>query len=292
MTAIALLGTGIMGAAMARNLLRHGFEVRVWNRTRARAEPLAEHGATVAGTPAEAVEGADFLITMLLDGDAVLAAVRDAAPALRPGLVWAQMSTVGLAALEPLSALASEHGLVFVDAPVQGTKQPAEQGRLVILAAGPQRARGPLEPVFGALGGKTMWVGDDGARGNGTRLKMASVGYAISLTSIVGEALALVRGLGLDPEHFAEVVTGGPLDSPYLQAKMKAIRDDDFEPSFTLRNAEKDTRLIGEAARSAGVRVDMSDAAGERFRRALAQGHGDKDMAATYFAGFSDDASS
>ncbi|XVQ14356.1 NAD(P)-dependent oxidoreductase [Spirillospora sp. CA-255316] len=287
MTAVALLGTGIMGTAMARNLLRHGFDLRVWNRTRSRAEPLAADGATVTGSPAEAVEGAEVVITMLKDGDTVLAAMRDAASALRTGQVWAQMSTVGTAALEPLAALAAEHGLTLVDAPVQGTKQPAEQGALVILAAGPEPARGPLEPVFGALGSKTLWVGDDGAQGNGTRLKMATVGYGISLTTIVAEALALVKGLGLDPALFAEVVSGGPMDSVYLQAKMKAIRDGDFEPSFALRNAEKDTRLIGEAARSAGIRVDMTDAAGERFRRAIDQGHGDEDMAATYFAGFS-----
>ncbi|WP_395109167.1 NAD(P)-dependent oxidoreductase [Actinomadura sp. SCN-SB] len=288
MATIALLGTGIMGTAMARNLVRHGFDVRVWNRTRSRAEPLAKDGATVADSPAGAVEGADVVITMLLDGDAVLAAMRDAAPALRSGQVWAQMSTVGVAALEPLTALAAEHGLLFVDAPVQGTKQPAEQGKLVILAAGPEEAREALAPVFEVLGGKTLWVGEDGARGNGTRLKMATVGYGIALTTIVAEALALVKGLGLDAARFAEVVSGGPMDSAYLQLKMKAIRDGDFEPSFALRNAEKDTRLIGEAARSAGIRVDMIDAAGERFRRAIAQGHGDEDMAATYFAGFSD----
>jgi 3-hydroxyisobutyrate dehydrogenase len=288
MTAIALLGTGIMGTAMARNLLKQGFEVRVWNRTRARAEPLAGDGATVAGSPAAAVDGADVIITMLLDGDTVLAAMRDAAPGLRSGQVWAQMSTVGLAALEPLSALAAEHGLVFADAPVQGTKQPAEQGKLVILAAGPEAARDSLGPVFAALGSKTLWVGEDGARGNGTRLKMATVGYSISLTTIIGEALALVEGLGLDAALFAEVVTGGPLDCAYLQAKMKVIQDGDYAPSFALRNAEKDTRLVGEAARAEGVRVDMTDAAGERFRRALEQGHGDKDMIATYFAGFSE----
>ncbi|MFF5261613.1 NAD(P)-dependent oxidoreductase [Actinomadura viridis] len=129
MTSVALLGTGIMGAAMARNLCRHGMTVRVWNRTRARAEPLAADGAVVAGSPAEAVAGADVVITMLKDGEAVLAAMRDAAPGLRPGQVWAQMSTVGLAALEPLAELAAEHEVAFVDAPVQGTGSPPSRAR-------------------------------------------------------------------------------------------------------------------------------------------------------------------
>ncbi|QXJ26010.1 NAD(P)-dependent oxidoreductase [Actinomadura graeca] len=286
MSDVALLGTGIMGAAMARNLLRNGHRVRVWNRTRSRAEPLAADGATVAGTPAEAIEGAEVVITMLSDGGTVLSVLAEAADALRPGQVWAQMSTVGVAALGPLADLAAERGLTFVDAPVQGTRQPAEQGTLVILAAGPEEVRARLEPVFGAVGQKTLWLGTDGAAGAATRLKLATVGFGISMTSIVAEALGLAKGLGLDPALFGEVVTGGPMDSPYLQAKMKAILAGDYTTSFALRNAEKDTRLIHEAAASAGVRVDMNDAAGDRFRRALEQGHGDEDMAATYHAGF------
>ncbi|WP_067469616.1 NAD(P)-dependent oxidoreductase [Actinomadura macra] len=286
MSDVALLGTGIMGAAMARNLLKNGHRVTVWNRTRSRAEPLAADGATVAGTPAEAVEGAEVVITMLSDGQTVLSVLTEATGALRPGQIWAQMSTVGVVSLRLLADFAAEQRLTFVDAPVQGTKQPAEQGTLVILAAGPEDVRAALEPVFGAVGQKTLWLDADGAAGAATRLKLAAVSFGISMTSIVAESLALARGLGLDPALFGEVVTGGPMDSPYLQAKMKAILAGDFGTSFAVRNAEKDTRLIHEAAESGMVRVDMNDAAGQRFRRALEQGHGDEDMAATYHASF------
>ncbi|WP_345155466.1 NAD(P)-dependent oxidoreductase, partial [Nonomuraea rubra] len=168
-----------------------------WNRTRDKALPLQEDGAVVAHSPAEAVAGADVIVTMLSDGDAVHEAVAAAAPGLRAGQVWAQMSTAGLAAVERLSALAAEHGLTFVDAPVQGTRQPAEQGKLVILASGPDSARAALEPVFDALGQRTLWLGDAGA---GTRLKMATVSFGISLTAVVAEALSLAQGLGLDPD--------------------------------------------------------------------------------------------
>ncbi|MQY02029.1 NAD(P)-dependent oxidoreductase [Actinomadura macrotermitis] len=284
MTTVALLGTGILGTAMTPNLLKAGHAVTVWNRTRSRAEPLAAHGATVADSPAEAVRGADVVITILNDGDTVLRTMADAAPGLREGQIWAQMSTVGVAAVEPLAALAAEHGVTFVDAPVQGTKAPAEQGKLVVLAAGPQEARGPLEPVFGAVGQKTLWLGEDGAAGTASRLKLAGIAYAISLTAVIGEAVAITEGLGLDPALFAELVTGGPMDSGYLQAKMKAITTGDLAPSFTVHNAEKDTRLIAEAAAAAGIRVDMAEAARERLRRAEAQGHGGEDMAAAYFA--------
>ncbi|MFI0454092.1 NAD(P)-dependent oxidoreductase [Actinomadura sp. 6N118] len=286
MPTVALLGTGIMGAPMARNLLKEGLAVNAWNRTRAKAEPLSADGAVVSGSPAEAVENADIIITMLNDGDAVLSTMESAVPALRSGQIWAQMSTVGIAAMHPLAVLASEYGLTLVDAPVQGTKQPAEDGQLVILAAGPESVRSALEPVFGAVGQKTLWLGTEGAEGTATRLKLAGVNLAISMTSIIGESVALTKALGLDPALFRELITGGPMDNPYLQAKLKAILTDDFTPSFAVRNAEKDTRLVAEAAARAGVRLDMTEAAGERFRRALALGHGDEDMAASYFASF------
>lgn len=125
---VAVLGTGIMGAAMARNLARAGLDVRAWNRTRARAEPLAADGVRVAGTPAEAVDGAEVVLTMLLDGDAVLDAIRQAADALPAGALWLQTSTVGVESLPSLARFADEHRLRFVDAPVLGTKAPAEKG--------------------------------------------------------------------------------------------------------------------------------------------------------------------
>ncbi|SPT59565.1 NAD(P)-dependent oxidoreductase [Actinomadura madurae] len=286
MTQIAVLGTGIMGAPMARNLLRNGHQVAAWNRTRDRAEPLAADGAAVADSPAGAVRDAEVVITMLNDADTALSVMKDAVPALRSGQVWAQMGTVGVADVPALAGFAAEHELTFVDSPVQGTKQPAEQGKLMILAAGPQRAREVLEPVFGAVGARTLWLDEDGASGAGTRLKLAAVSYAISLTSVVAESVALAEGLGLDPALLGEVLTGGPLDSVYLQMKMKAMLAGDFEPSFAVRNAEKNTRLIHESAASAGIRVDVNDAAGTRFRRVIEQGHGDEDMAATYRASF------
>ncbi|WP_433469020.1 NAD(P)-dependent oxidoreductase [Spirillospora sp. CA-128828] len=286
MTQVAVLGTGIMGAAMARNLLKNGHRVAVWNRTRSRAEPLAADGAAVADSPAGAVRDAEVVITMMNDAETALSVMADASSAARAGQVWAQMGTVGVVDVPALAGFAAEHGLTFVDSPVQGTKQPAEQGKLMVLAAGPQDARKVLEPVFGAVGSRTVWLDENGASGAGTRLKLAAVSYAISLTSVVAESVALAEGLGLDASTLGEVLTGGPLDSPYLQIKMKAMLAGDFEPSFAVRNAEKNTRLIHESAAAAGIRVDVNDAAGERFRRVMEQGHGDEDMAATYRASF------
>ncbi|MEU6342673.1 NAD(P)-dependent oxidoreductase [Streptomyces sp. NPDC046977] len=287
-TSVAVLGTGIMGAAMARNLVRAGLDVRVWNRTSSKAEPLAEDGVRVAATPAEAVEGADVVLTILHDGPAALETMRQAAPALRPGTVWAQATTAGVEALGAFAEFAAAHGIVFVDSPVLGTRQPAEAGELLVLAAGPQEVRQALEPVYGAIGRRTQWVGEDAAEGAASRLKLVVNSWVLTVTHGTAEALALAEGLGVDPRAFLDAVAGGGLDMGYLRGKADAILRGDFAPSFALQTAEKDARLVVAAGEAAGVRLDVAEAGAERFRRAAAQGHGEEDMAATWFASFGD----
>jgi 3-hydroxyisobutyrate dehydrogenase len=285
---VALLGTGIMGAGIARNLREHSFDVQAWNRTRAKVERLTEHGVHVTGTPAEAVKGADVIITMLSDGPRVLEVMTDAAPGLARGVVWAQLSTVGVEAMGPLADFADEHGLGLVDAPVLGTKQPAEQGQLIVLAAGPASAREVVQPVFDAIGKRTLWVADSAAGGAASRLKLVVNSWVLALNHGAAEALAIAKGLGVDPNHFLDAVAGGATDTPYLHAKAKAILADDYTPSFGAANAAKDARLIVEAASEAGVHVDITAAGLTRFRRVIDKGYGDKDMAVSYLASFDD----
>ncbi|MFF8372750.1 NAD(P)-dependent oxidoreductase [Streptomyces lydicus] len=285
---VAVLGTGIMGAAMARNLARAGLDVRVWNRTRARAEPLAADGARVTDTPAQAVDGAAVVLTMLLDGDAVLAAMRQAAPSLAAGALWIQSSTVGTEGFAPLVRLAGEHRLRFVDAPVLGTKEPAEKGELTVLAAGPQDVRERAGQVFDIIGSRTQWIGEDAGSGAASRLKLVVNTWVLTVISGTGEVLGLAEGLGVDPRDFLSAVAGGALDLPYLRLKSETILSGNYPPSFTVSAARKDSRLITGAAREAGVRVDLATAAAERFRRAEEQGHGEEDASAAYFASFGD----
>jgi 3-hydroxyisobutyrate dehydrogenase len=216
---------------------------------------------------------------------AAVSASRAAAPAFAEGTVWVQLSTVG-DAVDTLAGFAREHCLVFVDAPVQGTRQPAEQGQLIVMAAGAPSVRDKLTPVFDAIGKRTLWVGDDGGSGAASRLKLVLNTWVIALTHGVGEALALAEGLGVDPQHFVEVVSGGPMDNAYFQAKSAAVISDDYTTSFSVDNAAKDARLVLEAARRAGVRMDTVEAGHARFVRACELGHGNKDMAAGYFASF------
>ncbi|NED36654.1 NAD(P)-dependent oxidoreductase [Streptomyces sp. SID8499] len=284
---VGVLGTGIMGAAMARNLLRAGHTVRAWNRTRDKAEPLAADGAQVVDTAAEAVRDADVILTMLYDDHTALEVMREAAPAARAGAAWVQSTTAGLDAVPRLAALAAEHGLLFYDAPVLGTKQPAEAGQLTVLAAGPQAGRDAVAPVFDAVGARTVWTGEDGAAATSTRLKLVANSWVIAATTATGEALALAKGLGVDPQSFFDLISGGPLDMGYLHAKAALILDGGLEPpSFAVTTAEKDARLIVAAGEQCGVRLDVAAASAERFARAAARGHGGEDMAAAYFASF------
>lgn len=216
---VSVLGTGIMGAAMARNLARAGHTVHAWNRSRDKAEPLAAEGVHIAGTPADAVRDADVVLTMLYDGAAVLEVMRQAAPALRPGTAWVQSTTAGLDAIAELAAFAREHGLAFYDAPVLGTRQPAEAGQLLVLAAGPGESRQAVTPVFDAVGARTVWTGEDGADAGATRLKLVANSWVLAATNAAGEVLALAKALGVDPQSFFDAIDGGPLDMGYLRVK-------------------------------------------------------------------------
>ena len=279
---VAVLGTGIMGAAMARNLLAAGMEVRVWNRTREKAEPLAEEGARVADSPSEAAEGAEFLVTMLSDADAVEGAVGDGTlAALAEDGVWVQTSTVGIEGNERLSEIAGSNGVAYVDAPVLGTKQPAEQGQLVVLASGPDEVRERCEPLFEAIGGKTLWLGEAGA---GSRLKLVANNWIVGLLGVLAETVAFARSVGVAPARFLEVIEGGPLGLPYAQIKGKMMIEEDFPTSFSMDLARKDTGLVLEAAEAEGLRLAIAEAVAARFDEAIGAGHGEEDMAAVYRA--------
>jgi len=273
---VTVLGTGIMGAPMARNLAAAGHEVRAWNRSRERAEPLAADGVEVADSPAEAVREAEVVVTMVSDGAAVEAVAGDLGfPA---GAVWAQMSTVGIAATERLVARAAEAGVPIVDAPVSGTKAPAEQGKLVVLAAGPAEARERCAPVFDAVGARTVALGDE--PGAATRMKLVLNAWLLALIGGLSESVALAESLDLDPAAFLEIIDGGPLGPPYAKMKGTMMIERSYEPSFSLALAAKDARLALEAAGAEGLELPALRAILGQLEKAVGRGHGDADMAA------------
>ena len=281
---IAVLGTGTMGAPMARNLLRAGFGVRVWNRTVAKAAALAADGAQPARTAAAAAANADVLITMLADGAAVeqvTAGPTGALSVLRPGAIWIQMSTVGVQWCDRLAELADCHGVRYVDAPVSGSAGPAARGELEILASAADSGRVLAEPIFDVLGRRTVWLP---RRGDGSRLKLALNNWLAVLVEGMAETLTFVGALGLDPHVLLASITGGPLASEYALAKGLAMLDRDFAPGFPLRHAAKDAELALHAADQHAVHLPLTDALLPRWRAAIANSHGGDDVASAVTA--------
>ena len=279
-TVAALGAGGTMGFPMACNLAKAGFPVRAWNRSRDKAEGLTDHGVEVFDSPAEAARDADVILTMLADADAVIASVTSALSGEPPDeLVWLQMSTIGEQGTDRCLDMARERQLTFVDAPVLGTKGPARQGELVILASGPEALRERLNPIFDALGQRTMWIGE---AGQGSRLKVATNSWILAVVEGTAETLALAEGMGLDPELVLDAVGGGPLDLPYLQMKGRAIIERDFDPSFKLVLAAKDASLVEASAERHQLDLPLVRTIRERLEQG-AREHGDLDMSATYY---------
>jgi 3-hydroxyisobutyrate dehydrogenase len=283
-TTVAVLGTGIMGAPMARHLAKAGMEVRAWNRSREKAESLAEEGIEVANSPSGAAEGAEVVITMLANADAV-ANVLDVEggplSTLAGDGLWLQMSTVGIEGHERLSGIAAEHGVAYVDAPVLGTRQPAERGELLVLASGPEEIRERCERVFDAVGGKTLWVGPAGA---GSRLKLVTNNWIAGLLGTLAETIALAGATGVDPAMFLQAIEGGPLNAPYAQVKGKMMIEEDFPTSFSVRLARKDAGLILDAAESGELRLALTEAVAAYYDEAIEAGYAEQDMSAIYEA--------
>jgi 3-hydroxyisobutyrate dehydrogenase len=272
---VAVLGTGIMGAPMARHLAHAGHDVAVWNRSPQKAQPLAAHGARVADGPASAVRGADVVVTMLTDGEAVEDVMLAAAPAAAQSTIWWQASTVGIDATERLVALADERGLAFVDAPVLGTRGPAEEGALVVLASGPPEALERLAPLFDAVGSKTIMLGD---AGTGSRFKLVMNHWVLGVTDAIAETLALAEGLDLDPRRFLDAIEGGSLDLGYAHLKGPGMIEGELPVAFPLKHALKDADLVLAAADRHDLDLGLAPAVRARYAKAAEAGYADADM--------------
>lgn len=276
MTTVAVLGTGYMGGPMARNLAAAGQTVRVWNRSRERAEALADAGVTIADSPAEAVDGAVVVITMLSDGPVVAEVIDAAAKGLGSDVVWLQMSTVGRAWSARLAQRAAELGVVHVDAPVLGTRKPAEDGQLVVLAAGADDVRDRVSPVFDAVGSRTIWLDEVG---QASRLKLVVNAWIAALTVALAESVALAEHLDVDPRLFLDAIDGGAVGAPYAQIKGPMMIDGDYPTSFPVRLARKDVGLVLDAA-GGDLPLRVAKAVAAQFSAALEAGAGEEDMAA------------
>ena len=280
---VAVLGTGIMGSAMARNLVSAGLRTTIWDRSSTATAPLSDAGAVVAASPAEAVHDAQVVITMLPTADVVTSVIFDSgvAEALPGGAAWAQMGTIGLAETTDISSRLSQlrPDVMFVDAPVSGSKGPAEAGQLLILASGPPAAAAAVRPVFSAIGRRTVWLGE---AGQGSRMKLAVNAYMSILIEGVAEALELAGQLGIDDSKLAEAIEGGPLDAPIADAKLHKMERGDFAPEFPLEWALKDVDLAISAA--GDDELPLLAALSRQWHAAVDAGHGREDVSAARLA--------
>jgi 3-hydroxyisobutyrate dehydrogenase len=274
---VAFLGIGTMGHAMATNALKAGIPTFVWNREPGATHGLADLGAKVAESPADAARNAGIVVTMVTDADSVLSIAKDQGmlAALTSGAVWVQMSTIGVAGIERVTALvdAERPDIILIDAPVSGSKEPAEKGQLTIFASGSEAVRSRLEPLFGALGQRTIWVGPVGA---GSRLKLVANAWLALEAEAVNTSVALARHLGLETETVVNAFNGSPLVSPWQAAKLERVTRDDFSVQFALSLALKDVHLALEAAADDRFRA-LASLAGE-WQAAVDRGLGDLDL--------------
>ena len=269
-TTVAVLGAGIMGSAMTRNLAAAGLNTRVWDRSAAATAPLAAAGAVVVIT---ILPTADVVNSVIFDGGV--------ADAFADGCVWAQMGTIGIeSTLRIRDRLAAQRpSVIFVDAPVSGSKGPAEQGQLLILASGSAAAADRVDPVFDILGRKTVWLGQVG---QGSVVKLVVNAYMSILIEGVAETMELADRLGISHEQLAEAIEGGPLDAPIADAKLHKIDRGDYAPEFPLEWALKDVDL---AISAAGDQTPpLLAALSRQWHAAVAAGHGRQDVSAARLA--------
>ncbi|MGA1811433.1 NAD(P)-dependent oxidoreductase [Frondihabitans sp. 4ASC-45] len=277
---VTVLGLGIMGQGVAATLLREGFDVTVWNRSPDKASDLQAAGASVAGTPREAVSDADVILSILFDADSVLTVFDEASSAVRDGAVWVQASTIGIDGTRRVTRAAEAKGVSLIEAMMLGTKVPAEKGALVMLAAGDAGLIEKASPVLEAMGSKTVVAGQ--SVGDGSALKLAANAWIASITAATAQSIALAEALGLDGDLFLQAIDGGASDTPYAHTKGATMLAHDYPAQFALDGLRKDVGLITEAASGAGVDVGLLTALSAVYAKASESGHGGDDIAAVY----------
>jgi 3-hydroxyisobutyrate dehydrogenase-like beta-hydroxyacid dehydrogenase len=276
---VAFIGTGKMGLPMAGNVLRAGHDLTVFNRTASRTDPLRDDGATVATSAAEAVRGAEVLVTMVADGAAVEAQLEGDEGFLSEapdGLVWLEMSTIGPTAARRFAARAAEAGIQMLDAPVSGSVPVAEAAGLVAMVGGPAEALERARPVLEAMTKGHFHLGGSGA---GAAMKLGVNVMIASQTVAISEALNLAEAAGIERADAYEVIAAGALASPFVDYKKAAFLDPDgTPPAFALDLMRKDLKLALEQGEAAGLPLLGAGAAAEAVTVAAGLEGGDEDL--------------
>ena len=279
---VTFIGLGIMGSRMAANLQRAGYNLAVHNRTQSKADALVEAGATWADSPAEAVQDADIVITMLPTPEIVneVATGQEGfLGAMKAGALWVDSSTLNPTVSKKFAEEARTRGVRFLDAPVSGSKGPAEAGELTFLVGGDEAALEEAKPLFDAMGKETVYAG---GHGMGTSLKVVINHMLASSMAVFAEGAVLGEALGLSRKQLFDVLIGGPVTPPYLTGKREKFTSGDYAPEFPLQWAHKDMDMVATAAYEAGVPMPVANLVKEQYQRAVQAGWGEKDFSALY----------
>jgi 3-hydroxyisobutyrate dehydrogenase-like beta-hydroxyacid dehydrogenase len=277
---VGFMGLGIMGSAMAANILKAGYPVTVYNRSKGKAEPLARQGAAVAPTPKALAEAAEVIIAMVTGPEALYGLLwgpEGAAEALEPGKVFINMSSVSPGFTKEMAVQVAASGAVFLDAPVSGTKKPAEEANLVILAGGKEEKIRELEPLFLTMGKKVIYCG---RVGQGSMMKMFINLLLGVMMEGFAEALNFGRLGGLNFDAMLETVASGAMNSPMFQVKAANLKAKHYPPAFPLKHLAKDCKFVVDTAFELGAPVPVGQTLLHLYRSGWAQGWGDEDISA------------
>ena len=282
---VGFIGLGIMGSRMAANLAAAGYELTVWNRTAATAEAFAaEHGVSVATTPAELAAVSDVVIKIVVDGEQVeeiLFGEQGIVSGARAGMLCIDMSTISPEMTRSLGERLGEHGIAFLDAPVTGSSPRAQAGTLTIMAGGTEPDLQRADPIFAVLGAKTVHCG---ALGQGQTIKVITNAIAASNSAVLAQALIVARGAGVDLAALTEVIDGGAADSRMAQLKLEPMIERQYDTLFRLNHMIKDVDQALELAAAEGIPFDYAAQTRELMAEASAEGFGEVDFAALYEA--------
>ena len=279
---IGFIGLGIMGGRMAANLQKHGYPLVVFNRTRAKAEPLLGPCGTFSDSPAKVADQVDILFTMLASPDAVEQTalhVNGFLNYLRPNALWVDCSSVNPSFSKKMAAAAAARQIHFVDAPVTGSADVAEQGTLVFWVGGEDADLETIRSLLLCMGNKIIHVG---GHGMGTSLKMVVNLLMGNAMAAFGEGMALGQGLGISRKVLFDSLLGMPAVAPFLAAKREKIETENYEAEFPLRWMQKDMHLASVSAYESDVAMPLTNAAKELYRLAMREGHATEDFSAIY----------
>jgi len=278
---IGFVGLGIMGSAMAANLVKAGYHLTVWNRSPEKCKPLVASGAKAVPTPRQVAENSDIVCAMMATPQAVMA-VRDGVDGIlagmAPGKGYLDFSTIDLETSKETARLARERGALFLEAPVAGSRKPAEDATLTIMAAGDRALFDTALPVMERMGKKILFLGEVG---NAARMKLANNLIMGGMMASLAEGMALAARSGLDLSQLLEVLDSGAMSNPMFRLKGPAVAaNGEFPPAFPLKHMQKDLRLALRLAEEVGQPLFVTATVNELYKGALASGLGDSDFAA------------